>query len=227
MTSAGRFDALVFDFGGPVLRTGFELVPALERRVGLPLGTYRRRGPFDPAGDRAWRRLQAGEITEPNYWRGFAAELADTTRDPGLRGLMRALYDLPEADLIRPEAQLVLDAAKSAGLRTGVLTNDLALFHDSAWIEGIEFLKAVDAVVDGSVTGVLKPDPGAYQAIAWELDVAMSRMAFVDDQPRNVAGARAVGVTAVLFDVTRPAESFRELARLTGLPFHAWERSRR
>ncbi len=219
---ARRFDALVFDFGGPVLLTGHELVGAFERRIGVPPGTYPRRGPFDPAGDRPWRRQQAGEITEPEYWRGYAAEVVGGS---DVRALMRALYDLPESELIRPEARAVLEAAQRAGLRTGVLTNDLALFHHRAWIERNEFLHAVDTVVDCSVTGVLKPDPGSYETIARELDVTLTRIVFVDDQPRNVSGARAVGITAVQFDVTRPAESYRELADLAGLPFHAREHS--
>jgi putative hydrolase of the HAD superfamily len=38
---------------------------------------------------------------------------------------------------------------------------------------------------------------------------------FVDDQPVNVDGARAAGISAVLFDVARPAESYaRALAHL-------------
>ena len=41
--------------------------------------------------------------------------------------------------------------------------------------------------------------------------------AAVDDQPGNVAGAEAVGMTAVWFDVTRPADSFTAvLATLLG-----------
>jgi len=39
----------------------------------------------------------------------------------------------------------------------------------------------------------------------------------VDDQPRNVEGARRVGLDALQFDVTRPGSSFAEVERRLGL----------
>jgi hypothetical protein len=39
----------------------------------------------------------------------------------------------------------------------------------------------------------------------------------VDDQARNVEGARRVGIPTVAFDVTRPGDSCEEARRLLGL----------
>jgi len=66
--------AVVLDFGGPVLLTPFERLPALERSLGLPPGTFGWRGPFDPAADPLWRSMQAGELSEPAYWASRAAD---------------------------------------------------------------------------------------------------------------------------------------------------------
>ena len=49
------------------------------------------------------------------------------------------------------------------------------------------------------------------------LGLRASEIVFVDDQARNVEGARKAGLAAVKFDVTRPAESFAEAERLLGL----------
>lgn len=53
-----------------------------------------------------------------------------------------------------------------------------------------------------------EPDPGAYRAALDVLAVTAPDVIFVDDQPVNVDGARAVGIPAILFDVVRPAESY-------------------
>jgi putative hydrolase of the HAD superfamily len=202
-----------------VLRTPFELLRATERRLGLPLFTFDWRGPFDPDADPLWRRLQAGTISEPDYWAARASEFAAATGTSGVRAMMRELYRGPEHEVVRSEAVKAVHAARVLGRPVGVLTNDLALFHDDDWVARIRVLTEVDAVVDAARLGVRKPDPGAYRAALDLLAAAAHESVFVDDQPVNVDGARALGIPAVLFDVTSPAESYaRALALLNAQP---------
>ena len=109
---------------------------------------------------------------------------------------------------------------RAAGLATAVLTNDLARFHSPDWIASVPFLAAIDVTVDGSLTGQLKPAPGAYRLLVEALDLAPEEVLFIDDQPRNADGAQRFGLPAVRFDVTAPERSYREAAaRLrTGAP---------
>jgi putative hydrolase of the HAD superfamily len=44
-----------------------------------------------------------------------------------------------------------------------------------------------------------------------------SDIVLVDNQARNVEGARKAGLAAVHFDVTRPGDGFAEAERLMGL----------
>jgi putative hydrolase of the HAD superfamily len=207
--------ALILDFGGPLLRTPFELLRATERRLGLPRLTFDWRGPFDPDADPLWRRLQAGVIGEPEYWAVRAAEFATVTGRSGVRAMMRELFHGREDEIIRSEAVTAVRSARMLGCRVGVLTNDLALFHDDEWVAGVHVLTEVDAVVDAARLGVRKPDLAAYRAALDVLGVTAPEAVFVDDQPVNVDGARAAGISAVLFDVARPAESYaRALAHL-------------
>jgi putative hydrolase of the HAD superfamily len=210
--------ALVLDFGGPVLRTPFELLRGGERRAGLPEGTLHWTGPFDPDADPDWRRMQRGEITERGYWQGRAEELAALTgRAPTFRGLMDLLFEGSEDELVRPEARDAVGAVRRAGLATAVLTNDMRAFHGEEWVARMSILRSMDAVVDGSVEHVLKPDPRIYRLVIERLGLAAEDCLFVDDQPGNVAGAQAVGMPAVWFDVTRPGDSYATvLATLAG-----------
>jgi putative hydrolase of the HAD superfamily len=206
--------ALVLDFGGPVLRTPFELLRATERRLGLPPLTFDWRGPFDPDADPLWRRLQVGAITEPEYWTARAAEFATAAGTSGVRAMMRELFQGPEAEVVRSEAIAAIRAARAAGCRVGVLTNDLALFHDHEWIAGIRVLEEVDAVIDAARLGTRKPHPAAYRAALEALAVTAPEAVFVDDQPVNVDGARAAAIPAILFDVRHPADSYAQALTL-------------
>lgn len=210
--------ALILDFGGPVMVTPFEVLPGLASRLGVSPGTFRWTGPFDPAGDPLWLRMLADEITEVGYWEARAQEMAAVTGRPGVRAMMAELYPAGEINsFMRRQACETVRIARAAGLQTAVLTNDLARFYSSDLIRRIRFLDEVDAVVDRSMTSSLKPHPAAYRAVLESLQIPAAEALFVDDQPRNVAGSWAVGMPALLFDVTRPVQSYREVIRSLGL----------
>ncbi len=117
----------------------------------------------------------------------------------------------------RPEAEALLAAARAAGLRIGVLTNETELLQGRAWIERVDVFRSVDALVDASITGIMKPDPAAYRLALEALALPADRVLFVDDQAKNVTGAEAVGIAAVRFDPTDVAGSFSLVRRRLGL----------
>lgn len=56
-----------------------------------------------------------------------------------------------------------------------------------------------DALTLSYEIGCVKPDERAYQAALAQLGVLAEEAIFIDDQPRNVEAARAVGIEAILF----------------------------
>lgn len=215
----GTRPALVLDFGGPVLLTPFELTARAERRLGLPPGSLPWRGPFDPGSDAEWRDVLSGALAERRYWANRAAEFASLTGRPACtRELIGALYGGSESTLIREGARALMADARARGLPVGILTNDLGAFHSAEWVDALRILQLADALVDGSHVGILKPDPRIYRMIADRLGVEPPDVVFLDDQPVNLAGAAAVGMTAVPVDVTSPDEAFSRARSLLGLP---------
>ncbi|MDP9240835.1 MAG: HAD-IA family hydrolase [Actinomycetota bacterium] len=105
---------------------------------------------------------------------------------------------------------------KKRGLATAVLTNDLARFHPPEWIAGVDFLSEVDVVVDGSMTGVLKPDPSAFALVCDALGVPAHEVLFTDDQVHNIEAAAAFGMQVAWFDVTAPKEGLAAVAGAVG-----------
>ncbi|KRE62012.1 HAD-IA family hydrolase [Nocardioides sp. HDW12B] len=211
--------ALVLDFGGPVLLTPFELV---EERTGTPIhALLHGRGPLaspdDP--DPVWQDLQAGRITERDYWADRALQWdREGGHGSDIRAMIAHLYEPPRPSLVREEARRLVRDALAAGHPVGILTNDLHAFHSEEWVQQIEIVGDVDVVVDGSLEGHLKPDPRLYVLLSERLDVSFADMVFLDDQATNIRGAEALGIPSVLFDVTDPETSYAEVRKLLQLP---------
>lgn len=59
--------------------------------------------------------------------------------------------------------------------------------------------KHFDAVVISSEVGMIKPDPSIFKHILADLGTQPAETVFIDDSPRNVAGATAVGITGITY----------------------------
>ncbi len=218
---------LVLDFGGVISRTVFETHADNEAALGLPPGTLTWRGPFDPASDPLWRSMQAGRISERDYWFTRAAETGRLVGENWTslpQFLQRIRGDNPEA-MIRPEFLIALKKAKPAGYKLAILSNELDLFYGAAFRQKLPFLAAFDLIVDATYTGILKPDRKSYAAITEGLGVVPIDCVFVDDQLKNIKGAQEFGMNTVHFDVTQPAASYAMalgmLTAETSEPIHA------
>jgi putative hydrolase of the HAD superfamily len=174
-------------------------------------------GPFDPATDPLWQSMQAGEISERDYWRIRARETGELIGEEWavpqflhrIRGKARAV--------VRPEACTAVAAAKAANKRLAILSNELDYFYGAEFREELPILSAFDLIVDATYTEVLKPDPRAYRFVTKGLGIEAERCVFVDDQLRNVEGAAAVGMKAIHFDVCAPAQSYVRALALLGI----------
>ena len=164
-----------------------------------------------PRRDEAWEDVLAERATERGYWAGRAAEYAGIVGDRSERGvpaLMDVLYPHHHAGVFRPEAFALMDAAHEAGLVVAALTNDLAAFHGGTDLTDHPVLGRFDTIVDGSETGVLKPDPRAYRLALDALGCAADEVVFLDDIPGNCAGARVAGLVTVEVDLRDPGAAF-------------------
>jgi epoxide hydrolase-like predicted phosphatase len=62
-----------------------------------------------------------------------------------------------------------------------------------------EQLALLDVLALSSETGFAKPDPRAYQGVAEQLEVRPDECVFIDDLPKYIAGAEAVGMQGIVF----------------------------
>jgi len=212
--------ALVLDFGGVISRTLFETHDQTETALGLPAGTLQWRGPFAPDTDAAWRDMQAGRISERDYWLLRTREVGRLLGEDWdqMQTLVQRARGAEPDRVARPETLALMRDARAAGQRLAILSNELDLFYGADLRERMRALREVEVIVDATYTGILKPNPRAYALCVQQLGVAPADCVFVDDQQRNVEGAAAVGMTALWFDVTKPRASCDTARRALRLP---------
>jgi putative hydrolase of the HAD superfamily len=211
---------LLLDIGGVLLTSAHERMAVLGAAHPERASFFDVRGLLGPVPDPAWDAVLEGQGSERRYWAARAAEYAALVGDRSERGvpaLMDMLY--AEGNPFRPEVIALMDDAHAAGLVVAALTNDLAAFHGEDDFGRHPVLGRFDTIVDGSRTGVLKPDPEAYAIALEAVGAAADEVVFVDDIPGNCAGARTAGLVTIEVDLRDPGAAFvaaREALGLSG-----------
>ena len=122
--------------------------------------------------------------------------------------------------IVRPQTLALITSAHAAGVRLAILSNELDLFYGAALRQRLRCLRHFSVIVDATYTGCLKPEAQAYALCLQQLQLPAQQCVFVDDQQRNIDGARAVGLHTVWFDVHDAQAACDAAARALALP--AW-----
>lgn len=213
--------ALILDFGGVITRTLFETHDLTEKALGLKPGTLTWRGPFDVNSDPLWQSMQRDEISERDYWMIRTREVGALVGEKWNAMeifVQRARGAEPEL-VLRPEARAAIETAKAHSVKLAILSNELDLFYGADFRKRFPLIDRFDVIIDATYTKILKPDPRAYHMCLDELGLPASDCVFVDDQKRNVDGARAIGIPTVHFDVMNPAQSYVQALTVLGIEF--------
>ncbi len=163
-----------------------------------------------------WWHLRTHD-DEAAFWADYGAELAARL---GLEaGHAQALMDAyPYERFMKavPNARAVLTELRGRGLKIGVLSNTLPSIDRT--LEEVGLRDLVDVAVATCLIGVHKPDAGAFLYAVGALGVPAGEVLFVDDRPENVAAARALGLRAVLIDLTgENPEAIHDLRAVAGV----------
>jgi HAD superfamily hydrolase (TIGR01509 family) len=192
-------ETIIFDLSEVFIVGMHGLEEVLARRLDIPeSGILRHLG-----GD-VFLNLMRGKVTEDVYlrwvletygWPLEPAELKQLLRDNfrhQVPGSVALLDDLPG----RYELALLTD-------------------HGREWMAYIvtihPFLARFDHLLTSFDLGRLKADPGTFPIVLDVLGRPPEACLFVDDNPRNIAAARAAGIDAIVFESA--AHLRRELAR--------------
>jgi epoxide hydrolase-like predicted phosphatase len=209
-------EAVLWDFGGVFTPSPFATVEAAADELGI--STERAVayvfGPYDRDTDHPWHRLERGELTMDEAREAIMADAA-------VDGVALDPWDLlirmarSEGPLTNPAVLAAAHRVRDRGLRTGLVTNNIAEFRDG-WRSLVPVDELFEIVVDSSEEGVRKPDARIF-ALALERldDVDPARCVFLDDYEGNVIAARACGLHGIRVDPD-PTSALAELESVLG-----------
>jgi putative hydrolase of the HAD superfamily len=201
-----RYSGLIMDFAGVLTRNMVQVYDFFELVEGVKQYTVLR-GWADPRGQDLYKRLELGEISQAEWNVGFGALIGV---DPeNLMG--RLLEDLtPAYSMLR-----LVDDARSAGIRTALLSNSLGRSpHDPYGSFNLD--GRFDVVVLSDQVGLRKPDPRIFELTAEQLGLPTTACVFADDTEENLPPAQALGMGVVHAVDERDAAP--QLRSLLGLP---------
>lgn len=131
-------------------------------------------------------------------WDVAVAELAAV--HPDKAGLIAA-YHLRWEETVAgpvPGTKAILEDLEARGVPQYAITNFSAPKFLLAREAYPELTRFAGIVVSGEV-GLIKPDPAIYRALLEAYRLEPAETLFIDDSPKNVEGARAVGMHATRF----------------------------
>lgn len=206
------FRAVIFDLGGVVFPSPFDVFAAYERDHDLPDRFIR--GVVAASADHgAWARLERSELSFDEFAVAFSAECDAAGGTVDADDLMREIGRGFEP---RPAMVLAITTIRARGLKVGALTNNWApssTERDTA-PNALGHMGNFDVVVESAVEGLRKPDPRIYELVCARLEVAPPDAVFLDDLGVNLKPARALGMTTI--KVTDPDTALAELTAVLG-----------
>jgi putative hydrolase of the HAD superfamily len=198
--------AVLFDAGHTLLVADYEGLAAQIRARGHAVSD----SAVTAAERRARARVDAEQATQPTRERtGAGRYLRYLLGDLGVTGeedfaavaAWRRAFNVPVGLCHRadPDAAQALSRLRAAGVVSGVISNSNGSVRQALDTAGL--LPHVSFVIDSTIVGVAKPDPRVFHLGLAAAQVAAREAVYVGDSYFvDVRGARAVGMSAVLFD---------------------------
>jgi epoxide hydrolase-like predicted phosphatase len=214
-----QFDAVLFDFGGVFMDSPFAHAEATATRMGIPFDqlTAVVFGSYDRDDDHPWHRLERGEVPLEQA----RSEIIELSRAAGLPDLdpLDVMATMGSSGEPRDFMTDLVRDIRAAGLKTGLVTNNVAEFA-AFWRKIVPLDELFDDVIDSSAVGVRKPNAAIFSLACERLDVDPGRTLFIDDYEGNITGAERAGLVAICCGYT--AETSRaavlEVRRILTLP---------
>ncbi|MDQ3424779.1 MAG: HAD-IA family hydrolase [Actinomycetota bacterium] len=196
--------AVLFDVDFTLFRPGPELGPEGYRRVGERHGLALDPGRYGEARAAAIEALQ-GEgrfVHDDEIWIAFTEKIVrgmggDASGARECATDMVREWERHENFSLYEDALVILDELRRRGLKVGLVTNGQRDLEEFVAHHGLE----VDAMVGSRLHGRTKPHPSIFVAALRLLDVQPREAAMVGDSYEDdIAGARALGMRAILLD---------------------------
>lgn len=156
-----------------------------------------------------WDRMDEGVLDESDVVPLACAQLPERLH-ASVRHIFANWYrDLPEWTGM---ADLLLEL-KMRGYRLYLLSNISRTF--AAHSGELSILQPFDGKLMSATVHLVKPSAAIFHRLLTQFDLLADECIFIDDAPRNIAGAQAAGIAAIPFTGNVPALRAELLHRLS------------
>ena len=215
--------AVLFDVDFTLCRPGPELSADRYARIAARHGITLDPSRYDDAREAAVLNLKRHPelLHDESIWHRFTEEIFIGMGGPEAIASECATeieegWGVSENFELFEDVLPVLEELRRAGLRIAVVSNGIRDLHAFVAHHHLD----VDAIVDSRSHGRVKPHPSIFQSALASLAVAAEDAVMVGDSlEEDIAGARALGMRAILIDrEERHPEVEERLTDLYGLP---------
>ena len=142
-----------------------------------------------------WDKLDAGTVSDAEVIEECKKRIPKRLWDALEKIYYNWIYNIPE---IEGMSKLVSRIKTEFGAPVFLLSNISTYFAEHK--DEIDCLSLFDKLFFSSVCGMVKPNADIFLYVCRECGIKPEETLFVDDSPKNIAGAEAVGIRGYLFD---------------------------
>jgi putative hydrolase of the HAD superfamily len=190
--------AVISDFGGVLTTPLTESFRAFADRSGIELTAMGEAfaALAERDGAHPLHELECGRMSEEAFVARLQRALSDVSgREVALESFAEVLW----AGLLPNEPMIALMASlRAEGYRMALLTNNVREW-EARWRAMAPVDDIFELVIDSAFVGMRKPEPAIYELAVARLGVPADECLFVDDREDNCAGARAAGMSVVVY----------------------------
>lgn len=162
---------------------------------------------------KAWSEISRRELPAVKIWGDYYLKPYNIDREKlePLAENLSFLYDYSRVRLRRrPGLKDTMVKLLRLGLTLGVISNIISKTFVPHILREYEIAQYMSCVVQSSVTGVRKPDPGIFRIAENELKMKPDELAYVGDTvSRDVIGTRKAG-WRLMIQINNPSIAFRD-----------------
>lgn len=142
-----------------------------------------------------WDRLDEGTIEDEEVEAGILSRLPKHLAEKAILAYRNWIYNIPEVEGMRA---LIERIKREKGVRVFVLSNISRYF--AAHAHEIPILAEAEKCIFSAVCGHIKPHADMFAYLCESCGILPEETIFIDDNVKNIEGAKNFGIGTYLFD---------------------------
>lgn len=140
-----------------------------------------------------WNEMDRGKLSDDELLEGFIKN------DPSVELEIREVLKDVKGMILRYDYAIPwITELKEKGYRVYVISNFAHKAHMDC-MEALDFLNEIDGGILSYQVKLIKPAPEIYKLLCSKYDLKAEECVFIDDLPKNVEAAKAVGMQGIVF----------------------------